>query len=241
MFKINGISHDKQFMCPLCWTWSSMWFCFAAIKQRCNCAAISVDQTHAHNEEDLIKVGRYYITLMTEGKMNTWYVASCERKNPDGTYEMDHVSRVQRGPDLKWKQPAWIDKINLQAESIIECGFDDEWDILQEENMTFTLWNHAYISNLVKTMFTWEFELFYIMAQFWHFFAPFFMVWMMPGSLITSECSWAVWVILEAHMHQQYSQLWEFCGLIHFKCTIFTLWAPICLTFEISWLSWLTN
>ena len=162
-------------------------------------------------------------------------------KEPWWHLEMDHVARVQRGPDLKWKQPAWIDKIKLQAESIIECGFDGEWDTLQEENMTFTLWNHAYISNLVKTMFTWEFELFYIMAQFWHFFAPFFMVWMMPGSLITSECSWAVWVILEAHMHQQYSQLWEFCGLIHFKCTIFRLWAPICFTFEISWLNWLTN
>ena len=66
----------------------------------------SVDPTHAHNEEDLIKVERYYITLMTEGKMNTWYIASCERKNPDSTYEMDHVTRVQRGPDLKWKQPA---------------------------------------------------------------------------------------------------------------------------------------
>ena len=41
LIKINGISHDEQFMCPPCWTWSSMWFCFAAIKQRCcNCAAI---------------------------------------------------------------------------------------------------------------------------------------------------------------------------------------------------------
>ena len=114
----------------------------------------SADPMQAHNEEDLIKVGRYYITLMTEGKMITWYIASCEGKNPDGTYEKDHVTRVQRGPDLQWKQPACIDKINLQAESIVECGFDGEWDVPQEGNMTFTLWNHAYISNLVKTMFT---------------------------------------------------------------------------------------
>ena len=67
---------------------------------------------------------------------------------------MDHLIRVQRGSDLKWKQPARINKINLKAESIVECGVDGEWDVSQERNMTFTLWNHVYISNLVKTMFT---------------------------------------------------------------------------------------
>ena len=122
----------------------------ATVLLSCN----SADLTQAHNEEDLIKVGRYYITLMTKGKMNTCYIASCEGKNPDGTYEMEHLTRVQRGSDLKWKQPARIDKINLQAGSIVECGVDGEWDVSQERNMTFTLWNHAYISNLVKTMFT---------------------------------------------------------------------------------------
>ena len=91
---------------------------------------------------------------MTEGKKNTWYIVSCEGKNVDGTYEMDHLARVERGSDLKWKQPARINKINLQAESIVECGFDDEWDVSQERNMTFTLQNHVCISNLVKIMFT---------------------------------------------------------------------------------------
>ena len=33
---------------------------------------------------------------MTEGKMIMWYIALCEGKNPDGTYEMDHVTRMQR-------------------------------------------------------------------------------------------------------------------------------------------------
>ena len=120
----------------------------------------SADPTEAHNGEDLIKVGKYYITLMTERKMNTWHIASCKGKNPNGTYEMEHLTRVQRGSNLKWKQPARIDKINLQAESIVECGVDSEWDVSQKRNMTFTLRNHAYISNLVKTMFTLQFELF---------------------------------------------------------------------------------
>ena len=58
-----------------------------------------------------------------------------------GTYVMDHLTIVQRGTDLKWNQPARVNKINLQAESIVECGFDGEWDVPQEGNMTFTLWN----------------------------------------------------------------------------------------------------
>ena len=86
--------------------------------------------------------------------MNTWYIASCKGKNPDGTYEMDHLTRVQRESTLKWKQPARIDKITLQAESIVECSVDGEWDVSQERNMTFTLQNHAFISSLVKAMFT---------------------------------------------------------------------------------------
>ena len=128
----------------------------ATVLLSCN----SANPTQAHNKEDLIEVGRYYIMLMTDTKINTWYIASFKGKNPDGTYETDHLTRVQRGSNLKWKQPARINKINLQAESIVECGVDGEWDVSQEKNMTFTLRNHACISNLVKTMFTLQFELF---------------------------------------------------------------------------------
>ena len=38
---------------------------------------------------------------MRDGKMNKWYIASCKGKNQDGTYEMDHLARVQRGFNLK--------------------------------------------------------------------------------------------------------------------------------------------
>ena len=54
---------------------------------------------------------------------------------------MDHLTIVQRGTDLKWNQPARINNINLQAESIVECHPDGEWDVSQERNMTFTLRN----------------------------------------------------------------------------------------------------
>ena len=58
-----------------------------------------------------------------------------------GTYVMDHLTIVQRGTDPKWNQPARVNKINLQAESIVECHADGEWDVSQERNMIFTLRN----------------------------------------------------------------------------------------------------
>ena len=160
LFKINGISHDEQLL-NLCTLLAEHDLArdFISLPSNKDTATVllscnSADLTQAHNKEDLTEVGRYYITLMKEGKINTWHIASCEGKNPDGTYKMDHLIRVQRGSDLKWKQPARINKINLKAESIVDCGVDGEWDVSQERNMTFTLWNHVYISNLVKTMFT---------------------------------------------------------------------------------------
>ena len=166
LFKINEISHDKQLL-NLCVLLAEHDLAndFVLLLSNKDAATKllsqnSVDPTKAHNEEALIKVGWYYITLMTEKKMNKWYIASCEGKNLDGTYEIDDLTRVQRGSNLKWKQPARINKINSQAESIVECGVNGEWDVSQERNMTFTLQNHVYISILVKTMFTWQFELF---------------------------------------------------------------------------------
>ena len=86
--------------------------------------------------------------------MNTWCVASCEGRNSDGTYEMDHLKQVHRGSNLEWKHPVRLDKVNFQAESIVECAVDGEQDVSQERNMTFTLQNLIYISNLEQKMFT---------------------------------------------------------------------------------------
>ena len=140
LFKINGISHDEQLLnlCSLL-AEHDLACGFISIPSNKDAATVllscnSADLTQAHNE-DLTEVGRYYITLMKEGKINIWHIASCEGKNPDGTYKMDHLIRVQRGSDLKWKQPARINKINLKAEPVVECGVDGESDVLQERNI----------------------------------------------------------------------------------------------------------
>ena len=41
-------------------------------------------------DEHLV-IGKYYVTLITEGNLNTWYIASCEGRNDDQTYAMDHL------------------------------------------------------------------------------------------------------------------------------------------------------
>ena len=101
--------------------------------------SVSTDPTQAPDEEDKISVGNYQVTLITEGKLNTWYIASCKGQNLDGTYEMDHLTRVERGSNLIRKHLVRLDKVNLRKESIVECPVDDEWDVSQERNMTFTL------------------------------------------------------------------------------------------------------
>ncbi len=50
-----------------------------------------------------IEVAKYYATLISEGKCHTWYIASCENRNGNGTFQMDHLIRVQKGNDLTWK------------------------------------------------------------------------------------------------------------------------------------------
>ena len=103
-------------------------------------------------EEDDIKIGQYFVTLFVEGDKNTWYIASCEGINADGTYTMHQLMRRSKDSDLVWKQPVQIDKADLLPGSIVTCTIDGEWDVSKERNMTFTLRNHLYISDLVKNI-----------------------------------------------------------------------------------------
>ena len=40
-------------------------------------------------------------TLISEGSLDTWYIATCEGKNDEGSYKMDHLMRVRDGNNLK--------------------------------------------------------------------------------------------------------------------------------------------
>ena len=129
LFKINNISHEEQLLnlCALLGEHDPGrdYVSLPSNKDAATVLSNSTDSTPDYTE-DTVAMGKYYLTLITEGKVNTWYVASCEGKNSDGTYEMDHLTRVQRGSNLKWRHPVSANKVNLQAESIIECVVDGE-------------------------------------------------------------------------------------------------------------------
>ena len=97
-----------------------------------------------------IVLGKYYETLMSEGNCNTWYIASCEKINADGSFKIDHLIRTSKDSDFKWKHPVMKDCIDLHPSSIVDCIIIGDWDISQERNMTFALQNHQNISSLVK-------------------------------------------------------------------------------------------
>ena len=103
------------------------------------------------DEDDEIAVGMYYVTLITEGKNDTWYIASCLEKHDNDRYKMEYLHRVQDKSNLKWKNGNEEPDI-LKAESIVICDIDGEWDVSKERNMTFTLRNHEYIDQLVKSL-----------------------------------------------------------------------------------------
>ena len=66
-----------------------------------------------------IEVGKFYVTpLISEGKYNTWYMDSCENRNDDGTFQMDHLIRFKKG-NLTWKDPRKADT------SILDCTVNE--------------------------------------------------------------------------------------------------------------------
>ena len=160
LFKINNITHEEQLLnlCALLVDHDpARKYVSLPSNNDVTLALSSLRSTGSTDlppadEEDKtdIEIGHYYVTLFVEGNANTWYIASCEGKNEDGTYEMHHLARSQKGSNLKWKQPSRVDKDNLWPASIVDCVIEGEWDVSQERNMTFTLRNNVYISDLVQ-------------------------------------------------------------------------------------------
>ena len=157
MFKINNISYQDQLLnfCALLADQDpgQSYVSLPSNKEVALCLStleeVSAEGTEVE-ESNIIVVGQYYVTLFVEGNVNTWYVASCEGDNGDGTYDMHQLTRCNKGSNLLWKQPSKVDKCDLFPGSIIDCIIDGEWDVSKERNMTFTLRNHLYICDLVR-------------------------------------------------------------------------------------------
>ena len=69
--------------------------------------------------ENSVQIVENYVTLLVEGNTNTWYIATCTKKNEDDTYEMDHLQKMIICPDLNWKHPAKVIINQSQLLSVI--------------------------------------------------------------------------------------------------------------------------
>ncbi|CAB4063630.1 unnamed protein product [Lepeophtheirus salmonis] len=85
-----------------------------------------------------------------KGECNTWYIASCENRKDDGTFQMDHLVRVKKCNTLTWKYPRKPDTLDLHSASILDFDVDGEWDVSNNRFMTFSLRKHDAINSMVE-------------------------------------------------------------------------------------------
>ena len=78
-----------------------------------------------------------------EGKQ--WYIGYCKEVRGDGTFLVEHVERVKKNGNLKWRYPASPDMCVVEAEQVMECEFIGDWNCASDRNMTYTLVNHETI------------------------------------------------------------------------------------------------
>ena len=155
LFKVNGIPHEERLvnLCALL-AQDEQDSQFTSLPTNAE-ASLVMENAYSSNmfqekNDDNIMVGNYYVTLIMEGSTDTWYIASCEGINEDGTYTMDHLMRAEPGSDMKWKHPQKPDITDLHLASIVTCKIDGEWDVSNERSMTFLLRNHNEIAASIK-------------------------------------------------------------------------------------------
>ena len=155
LFKVNGITHEER-CANLCALLVDDGTCSQIMPLPTNADVESVvkfsplsNTTNDIKEENFV-VGNYYATLLKEGSANTWYIASCEQQNDNGTYRMDHLMRVKAGNNKLWKHPPKLDSLDLNSSSIVDLRIDGEWNVPNERSMTFFLRNHTQVEKLIE-------------------------------------------------------------------------------------------
>ena len=65
-----------------------------------------------------IEVNQIYVTLWIEKNEHTGYI-ECIGNNSDGTYKIEHLHRVNKSSNLKWKNPTFPDISDVNPENIL--------------------------------------------------------------------------------------------------------------------------
>ena len=149
LFKVNGNTHEERLLnlCALIAEDEECSQSLCSLPTNADAALVvgaSSSSLQKEKNEDIV-VEHCYATLIKEMSLDTWYIATCEVKNDDGTYKMDHLMRVQDGSNLKLKRPTKPDLLNLHTDSILDCEIDGEWNVSNERSITFSLRNYNYV------------------------------------------------------------------------------------------------
>ena len=101
--KINKISYEEQLLslCALLSENDPMSNCVTLSSNADAVNLLSSSPESFIENEDFVQIGENYVPLIVEDNTNTWYIATCAKKNDDGTYVMDHLHRVDNVSDFK--------------------------------------------------------------------------------------------------------------------------------------------
>ena len=99
-------------------------------------------------EETVVNVNDICVTLwVLPTGMKTCFFGYCQEVLQDGKLVVEHLDRVRKGSNLKWKYPVTPDMATVDADQIMVCDITGDWDVHADWNMTHTLQNHVCINN----------------------------------------------------------------------------------------------
>ena len=135
LFKVNRITHEERFInfCVLLgqevqeMNLPSNEEALTILQEKDNPIEIQ------HTE---IEVNQSYITLWIKKSKHIWYIGHCIGNDNYGTYKIEHLHRVNKSSNLRWKNPTFPDISDVNPENIFIHQIDGDWDISNDRNLT---------------------------------------------------------------------------------------------------------
>ena len=83
---------------------------------------------------------------MNEDDSYSWFLGYITEQIND-TFVVDHLCRVLRNSDSKWKYPSKGDVQSVQDDQIVDCDIEGDWDMTADSRKRcFTLSNSKTVS-----------------------------------------------------------------------------------------------
>ena len=88
-------------------------------------------------EETAVNVNDICVTLwVLPTGMKTCFFGYCQEVLQDGKLVVEHLDRVRKGSNLKWKYPVTPDIATVDADQIMVCDITGDWDVHADWDMT---------------------------------------------------------------------------------------------------------